>query len=192
MERTIMEVHGSLHVAIPREIARVKGWKAGDRVSFREADGSLVLRVVVSPGGRAVYTVGYEGRTPDGLLDVLRHNHVSKVIDVRERPMSRKRGFSKAALSIELGRAGIEYYPLPELGSPSAIRHVYKEAGDFGAFEKGYRAHLEPRTKELRALRALVAEEPTAILCYEKDWTTCHRSILSEYLGKEGFRAVHL
>jgi uncharacterized protein (DUF488 family) len=192
MERTLIEVHGSLHVAIPREIARVKGWKAGDRVSFREADGSLVLRVVLPLSGREVFTVGYEGRTPDGLVDVLRHNHISKLVDVRERPISRKRGFSKAALTAELGRAGIEYFPLPELGSPSAIRRVYKEAGDFAAFEKGYREHLEPRSRELRALRALVAEEPTAILCYEKDWTGCHRKILSEYLEKEGFRAVHL
>ena len=77
MERTLIEVHGSLHVAIPREVARNKGWKAGDRVSFREADGSLVLRVVEPPGARDVFTVGYEGRTTDGLLDVLRHNHVS-------------------------------------------------------------------------------------------------------------------
>lgn len=191
MDRSLVEVHGSLLVAIPKEIARTKGWKAGDRVSFREADGSLVLRMAEPAGKRDVLTVGYEGRTLDGFLDLLRHHHVSRVIDVRERPISRKKGFSRRALSGDLTRAGIEYFPFPELGSPSAIRRVYKEAGDFAEFERGYREHIAPKTRELAVLRALVAEEPGAILCYEKDWRACHRSILSEYLEKEGFRVVH-
>jgi len=192
MERTILEVHGSLHVAIPKEIARARGWKAGDRVSFREADGSLVLRVVTPFEGKCAFTIGYQGRSPDGFVDALKHHHICKVIDVRERPLSRRRGFSKVALSANLQRAGIEYFPFPELGSPTAIRQVYREAGDFATFEKGYREHLETRARELRQLRALVAEEPSAILCYEQDWTECHRSILSDYLEKEGFTVVHL
>lgn len=192
MERTILEVHGSLHVAIPRDFARTRGWKAGDRVSFREVDGSLVLEGVPPAQRRGAYTVGYEGRSCEELLNTLRHHSITKVVDVRERPISRRPGFSKRPLSAALKGIGTEYFPFPELGSPSTLRRTYREGGGFAAFEQGYRKHLESKSRELRELRALVAESPTALLCYERDWRACHRSVLSGFLEKEGFTLVHL
>lgn len=192
MERTILEVHGSLHVAIPKDLARTRGWKAGDRVSFREVDGSLVMEGVPVAQRGAAYSVGYEGRSSEELLHTLRDHSITKVVDVREHPISRRPGFSKRPLSAALQGIGTEYFPFPELGSPSTLRHTYREGGDFAAFEQGYRKYLESRSRELRELRALVAEGPTALLCYERDWRACHRSVLSRFLEKEGFTLVHL
>jgi uncharacterized protein (DUF488 family) len=54
-------------------------------------------------------TIGYEGRTIEEFVGELLAGSVETLIDVRELPLSRKRGFSKRALSTELAAAGIEY-----------------------------------------------------------------------------------
>lgn len=41
----------------------------------------------------ALYTVGYEGLALDELLDRLRHERIDRLIDIRELPLSRRRGF---------------------------------------------------------------------------------------------------
>jgi len=48
--------------------------------------------------GAEVFTIGYEGRQPDELIAMLRAHRVDRLIDVRERPSSRRKGFSKSAL----------------------------------------------------------------------------------------------
>lgn len=47
-------------------------------------------------------TVGYEGRTLDEVLDVLAAAGVTRVIDVRELPLSWRPGLSKTALGAAL------------------------------------------------------------------------------------------
>ena len=50
----------------------------------------------------AFFTIGYEGRAIDEYMNLLLENHVKVLCDVRKNPISRKRGFSKTALSEEL------------------------------------------------------------------------------------------
>jgi len=56
-----------------------------------------------------LFTVGYEGRSIDELVDALRAAGVERLVDVRELPLSRRKGFSKTALGDTLRDAGIEY-----------------------------------------------------------------------------------
>ncbi|MEN6328638.1 MAG: DUF488 domain-containing protein, partial [Syntrophomonas sp.] len=56
-----------------------------------------------------IYTIGYEGKTVDEFLRVLEKAKISIVIDVRENPNSRKKGFSKKILSETLNNNGIQY-----------------------------------------------------------------------------------
>ena len=56
-----------------------------------------------------LFTVGYEGREPDELIALLQANGVDRVIDIRELPLSRRRGFSKTPLGTALRAVGIEY-----------------------------------------------------------------------------------
>lgn len=191
MERALREVHGSLLVAVPRELAKRRGWKAGDRMLFGETKAGVVLDRAEPERGIA-YTVGYEGRTLDEFLTLVKGRDIRRVIDVRERPLSRKRGFSKRELEHALGREGIGYVPLRELGSPSPARRDYRSGGSFRVFARRYQAHLGSQRPSLEILRALSAEAPSAILCFERDWQACHRSVLASYLGGEGFRLEHL
>ncbi len=143
-------------------------------------------------GGRVVFTVGYEGRTLDEFLTMVRENHIQRIVDVRELPLSRKKGFSRGQLQRALEDRGVAYLPMRELGSPRHVRQEYKSGGDFGEFSRKYRTHLDSQRPSLVALRALSSEMSSAILCYERDWKTCHRSMLASFLQDEGFRLEHL
>ena len=81
-----------------------------------------------------LYTVGYEGRSIDDFVTILKSAGVTRLIDVREIPLSRKRGFSKSALKQRLDDESIAYVHYKELGSPSEIRHKLKEDWDYNYF----------------------------------------------------------
>src|SRR5215208_2853638 len=63
-----------------------------------------------------VFTIGYEQHAePSSLVDALRTAGVRRLVDVRELPLSRRRGFSKTALAAALATAEIEYQHVREL-----------------------------------------------------------------------------
>lgn len=64
-----------------------------------------------------VYTIGYEGKGLEGFIGELLGAEVDVLVDVRELPVSRKRGFSKSALSARVNDAGIEYLHFRSSGS---------------------------------------------------------------------------
>jgi uncharacterized protein (DUF488 family) len=117
---------------------------------------------------------------------------IEQVIDVRERAMSRKPGFSGGALRAELDDAGIDYRHIPELGSPSEVRAEYKESGDFEKFRHEYESHLEKQTPFLELLLELMSLRTTALLCFERDSQACHRSLICEQLERPGLSFNHL
>ena len=49
--------------------------------------------------GAELYTIGYKGRAADAFVEYLVGSGVEVLVDVRELPVSRKRGFSKTTLS---------------------------------------------------------------------------------------------
>ena len=74
----------------------------------------------------ALFTIGYERRSPDELVRVLGDAGVTLLADVRELPNSRRRGFSKNALAAALGEAGILYAHERALGNPKPYRDAWK------------------------------------------------------------------
>ncbi len=56
---------------------------------------------------RELLTIGYQGREPAELAGVLEEHGVDVLVDVRDKPISRKPGFSKRALGELVGARGI-------------------------------------------------------------------------------------
>lgn len=139
-----------------------------------------------------IWTIGYEGRDPKDFVAALRDAKVQRVVDVRELPLSRKVGFSKASLARGLEAAGIAYTHLRALGTPRPIRHALKSGGDVETFRRDYRQHAEGQPDALRELEALAAKERCAMLCVEADAAVCHRGVLAEMLEARGWRVTHL
>ena len=75
---------------------------------------------------KQLFTVGYEGASIETFIANLRANKVKCVLDVREAPLSRKRGFSKTQLGRALNDADIRYIHLRELGTPKSVRDELK------------------------------------------------------------------
>lgn len=139
-----------------------------------------------------VFTIGYEGRSLDGLIRELTTRGIEQLIDVRQRASSRKPGFSKTALRSGLEEAGISYHHMPELGSPGDVRRALREGGSVTAFMREYGAYLDTREEAYGMLRELVLRRPSAMMCFERDRAQCHRSILADRLAAEGFLTVHI
>lgn len=139
-----------------------------------------------------IWTIGYEGATMDDFLGVLVRAGVEQVIDVRALPLSRRPGFSKSSLAASLKEAGMGYVHLKALGTPKAGRDAAKK-GDRATLEAVYDVQLElPEAQaQAAAMRELVREKRSALLCYERDPTTCHRTLLLEAEG-EGAEVIDL
>jgi len=129
-----------------------------------------------------VFTIGYEQRSQDELVGVLVEAGVSLLADVRELPLSRRRGFSKTALAAALEEAGIAYAHERALGNPKPYRDAWKR-GDSAAGIAGYRAHIaDDASESVDALARRVAEGGVCLLCVEHDPAHCHRTLLAEAL----------
>jgi uncharacterized protein (DUF488 family) len=129
--------------------------------------------------GPQLYTIGYEGRTVDAFVEVLVAAGVDVLVDVRERALSRKKGFSKRLLGEALGEAGIEYVHEPLLGNPKDNREPFR-AGKSSARQR-YLAHLSNGSRAaFDAVLELSGRRSVALMCFERDHDTCHRSCVAD------------
>ena len=91
---------------------------------------------------RKMYTLGYSGYDIETFVDKLLVNEIECLIDVREIPISRKKGFAKNALMERFAHCDIEYRHHKALGSPKVLRHQVREDRDYLTFFAGVRRHL--------------------------------------------------
>lgn len=129
-----------------------------------------------------LFTVGYEGRDQRGLLETLQRAGVARLVDVRELPLSRRRGFSKTSLSEALGDRGIEYVHVRALGNPKPNRERYW-SGDVEGGAAVYRRHVQNDSRPaLVELADSLGDETTCLLCFERDHERCHRAVIVDLL----------
>lgn len=141
-----------------------------------------------------VYTIGYEGTDIDRFIGTLKAVGVEQVADVRALALSRKKGFSKKALSNRLAEEGIGYVHFVDLGDPKPGREAAK-AGLYQKFRRIYEAHLDTEDAKSSLEKLLVAseEKTTCLLCFERDPATCHRTIITEEMKRAAeFKAFDL
>ena len=112
-----------------------------------------------------------------------------QLIDIRDVPVSRKRGFSKKALSATLEGAGVGYVHLRDLGDPKPGRDAARR-GDMQTFERIFRAHLEGREAQeaLEQAVEITSGVRACLLCFERDHSGCHRAIVAAENG--GSRSI--
>ena len=67
---------------------------------------------------RLLYTIGYEKTLLKDVVSTVAAARVATLIDVRDRPISRRPGFSKRQLAAAIEDAGMRYLHLQALGTP--------------------------------------------------------------------------
>ncbi|KAF5051911.1 hypothetical protein DSECCO2_414170 [anaerobic digester metagenome] len=182
-----------VQMIIPREYCDKYGFRSGLEILVEARKDGLLLR---APKGNDVHsqfwTIGYEGMAIDDLVGNLRDRGITQLIDVRKNPISRKAGFSKAALGARLEKEGLIYRHMPDLGSPNAIRNDLRNGGSLDSFFDQYSAYLESQSQVFDELRGLVMVRPSVLMCFEKDFRECHRKILAERLFGFGLKPLHI
>ena len=126
-------------------------------------------------------TLGYEKRTLEDFLRLLREERIDVVVDVRDVPWSHKPGFSKRPLSEALTAAGFEYVHAGFAGNPKALRSSARSNDEALRL---YAEHLKSHPEILEQLDALLVPllangKRMCLICFERDPRDCHRSILA-------------
>lgn len=143
---------------------------------------------------KAICTIGYEGASLPDFISTLIVADVQAVIDVRELPLSRRKGFSKTPLTIALDAVGIAYVHLRDLGDPKIGREAAR-AGRYSEFRRIYAKHLQTAKAQasLAELRSIAASTRACLVCYERDPSQCHRTMVASALADlDQVRIVHL
>jgi uncharacterized protein (DUF488 family) len=142
-----------------------------------------------------VYTIGHSTRALDVFVALLHAHGVTQLADVRTVPKSRRHPhFAQEALSESLPAAGIRYRHFPGLGGlrkPAADSHNtgWKHAGF-----RGYADYMQTPafTAALDELIAWSREAPTAVMCAEAVWWSCHRQLIADALVARGVDVRHI
>jgi uncharacterized protein (DUF488 family) len=139
-----------------------------------------------------LFTIGYEKRTSQEFVELLREADVDVVIDVRETAWSHKPGFSKGALSDALAAAGIEYVHASFAGNPKHLREI---AEDHYECIENFRRYLDVMPEIARELDALILSYTTlgqsvALTCFERHPGDCHRSVLADAWASTNYRNI--
>lgn len=132
---------------------------------------------------RDLFTIGYEGTDIADFVATLEMEKIDVLLDVRELPASRRKGFSKGALAEAVTKAGIIYQHDKRLGSPRAMRHQLYADGDYDVFFKKFREYLKTQMDVIKSLSGELTGN-VALMCYERDPATCHRTVVAEAFSK--------
>lgn len=136
--------------------------------------------------------VGYQGRSIDNFTADLAREGVTRLVDVRLTPLSRKPGFSKTALAQALSATGIAYEHRRELGNPRDNRAGFGGSTAELHAARAHFAQLLCRPESTTAIEDIVAageRELVALLCFEADQERCHRDVV---LAEAARRAIYL
>lgn len=135
-----------------------------------------------------IYTVGYGGRKPQELIDLLSANSIKAVVDVRLRPDKSSIGTyvrtkdNNKGIAGLLANVGIGYHSFVELGN------IFR---DFDDWQERYRCFMD-KAGELLTERLSHVPRPFCLMCAEKQVGDCHRKIIAEYLASTGYDIVHI
>ena len=134
---------------------------------------------------RTISTIGYEGCDLDAFARTLVEAEVRHVLDIRDRPISRKPGFSKNLLSSKLASLAIGYTHIKALGDPKPGRDAMR-AGRKADFLSIFNAHIDlPEGHAgLESASRIAVKQHSVLLCFESDHECCHRLIVANRMAQ--------
>lgn len=147
---------------------------------------SISKNMKSSMPARHLFTFGYEGLNIEAFITRLQEMAVQWVVDVRELPLSRKRGFSKTKFQEQLAKAGISYVHVSSLGCPKQVRDRFRVDGNWPRYVRGFLAHLEKQQSAVSELAQLSRVSNACLVCFESDHTACHRSYVARAVQLRG------
>lgn len=132
-----------------------------------------------------LWSVGYEGLDIDQFLTYVLYSGIKVIFDVRERPQSRKFGFSKSRLEYALSRISVDYRHVPAMGVPKDDRDELKRTRDYDHF---FMAYADSWNDEMEKTIHLMKSEldngrSIGLMCFERQYCECHRSMITKRMN---------
>ncbi len=178
---------------------RILDWKAYDYL-LKELPGKKHIKLTdfvseenaLNKSPIAAYTLGYEGKDPDQFLKLLGDEGVEILVDVRKDAYSKQNtSYTEGNLSRIAAEERIKYIHLPELGVDYKIRQELKSTNDYQSYFKRYSEYLEKHLDLVEFIAHLAKNNVICLMCYEKDFKRCHRSVLANKLEDLGITFRH-
>lgn len=147
------------------------------------------------PARIRVFTIGHSNHPLDRFVELLGAHGVTRVLDVRRFPGSRRQPhFGGEALARSLPAQGIDIRHLVDLGGRRRPRPGSPNGGWRVEAFRAYADHMaSPGFRAaLRDLEALAGERRSAIMCAEGLWWRCHRRLVSDALVVRGWEVRHI
>lgn len=145
-----------------------------------------------------ILTLGHSTRDLADFSRVLQAHDVRLLVDIRSLPASRRMPhFNRENLELWLPEIGCDYLWEKDLGGKRPRQMAPEESPHIALREEAFRNYadytLSPAFHQaIERLLALAAQRTTAIMCAERDYTQCHRRIVSDYLLGLGHTARHI
>lgn len=127
-----------------------------------------------------IYTLGCSGRPKGEFIKLLSSYGIKNVVDIRSNPVSQVEYFDKKHLETELSEKNINYF------------YLGRELGEFQ--KGGYQYFMQTTDFKigLVRLKELATSNVTAIICFEKHPSQCHRNFIALALEREGWQVTHI
>jgi len=124
-----------------------------------------------------ILTIGYSSAFPKEVLYECTQKGIKTIVDIRSIPFGRRKQWNRDELTITCESFGIDYvYRGKTLGFP-------KEFWGIENWKEKYCELIESSIDKIIAdLKCL--KQPIALLCVEKDYDDCHRSVLAKTIEK--------
>ena len=139
----------------------------------------------------SILTIGHSTRTTEDFLGILSAHGVSRIVDVRTIPRSRRNPqFNQDSLSASLRESGIDYPLMKRLGG---LRHPRSNSPNMGWRNLAFRGFADyVQTWEFDVaiddLIKVAKDRTAAIMCAEILPWSCHRSLIADALVVRGSR----
>src|SRR6185312_1035753 len=131
-----------------------------------------------------LYTIGHSNRTLPDFIALLHAHKITRVVDVRTIPKSRKMPwFNQEKLKQALRKEKIAYTHMPKLGG---LRHTNKQSINQAWINLSFRGFADYMQTEgfyegLKALNQYMkGRKKVAIMCVEAVPWRCHRSLIAD------------
>ena len=142
-----------------------------------------------------IYTIGHSTRTIEEFLALLQSFDIKILADIRRLPGSRKhQQFDQDELKKSLEENGIQYRYIEHLGGRRKLSKTSKNTAWRNKSFQAYADYMETKSfaNGSEILKSLALEKPTAMMCSEAVWWSCHRSMVSDYFKAKGWEVLHI
>lgn len=143
-----------------------------------------------------IYTIGFEGKSAQEFLELMKANRIEKLVDIRIYPNSDDAGFASQRDLPYLLReiADCDYaYRVDLAPTPKLLDDVHRD-NDHEKYTRGFNTLMDERGIPENLERSFFADERSCLLCFEASPEFCHRRMVAERIRSRwpDLEIVHL